>query len=583
LGLSLILALGVLLALGVVLSNRLPGVARASGPLNQFWVEDFSAPIDPAKYYVQATTGSGVISNDSFLLTQDATSQRSRIWYSYTHTLMTEFTATFRLNFGNSFSPTLHAGGDGIVFAICPHYLYELPRSSGLTDAQCPGGYLLDFDTNESFSYPTNEDRVYVAFEDQAERLAQQDVADLEKGLWYTATVEFNMGTMNVALNGSRVITDAHLPDYVPFWGYFGFAANTSGAWNPQQVDDIQVYVAPAQAGQQNEILVDRNFGPATPGWGVTATNSITRAMWMVEPRGSVQVNSGTYATTWVMPLINGGRYTPTLWLRPRVSIRGSGPWATTLDGQGLNRTVWGDYNISASEVFSGFTVQGGHAYDWRTQAGGGLDLWAGTEKIVNCRIIGNAGLWGGGVALLQSNATLINLMVVDNQAQYYGSGIYVLASTGPRLLNNTIAHNLDARSSGVYITGTSTAAMTNTILAGETTGVFAAVASSHATLHATLWGAGAWANAVDTGGLGSIQDGLHNSGDPAFVNAAAGDYHIGANSPARNWAANLAEVSYDIDDQRRIYDEDYWPDVGADEYQPFVGNERLYLPLLTH
>jgi len=584
LGLSLVLALGVLVALGVALADRLPGVAHADGTLSPFWAEDFSTPIDPAKYYVYGTSGAGVINSGSFLLTPYSYSQYSRIWYTNTLAYINEFTTSFRLNFGQYIT----SGGDGIVFGMCPHYSYKPapvppPATDGLVDAMCPGGYLLDFDTFEG-SLGEEPDRVYVAYENQNARLIQQDLGFRLTG-WRTVSVEFEQGDINVTVDTTPVIVAAHIPGYVPFWGYFGFAADTGGSGrgrNEQRVDDIQVY-ATAPGPAQSEIWVDDDFGPATPGWGVTATNSVTQAMWLVEPPGTVRVLTGTYPTTWDMPLVNGGHYMPTLWMRPGVAILGSGPWATTLDGQNRNRTVVGGYwALDNTDVFSGFTVQGGHAYDWHTQAGGGLDLWAGIEKIVNCRVINNAGLWGGGVALLQSNVTLINLMVADNQAQYSGSGVYLIASSS-RLLYNTVAHNLDTHSSGVYADNAATAALTNTIVASETTGVYAA-AGSHVTVHDILWGDGAWANTNNTDGPGSI-GGIATtlSGDPAFLNPSAGDYHIGASSAARNWATNIPDVRYDIDGQPRNVSQGELPDLGADEYVVFVGNERQYLPMLTH
>jgi hypothetical protein len=585
-----------------VLSDRQAGVAQAdSVSLSPFWVENFSTPIDPARYYVKGTSGAGVIQSGYFVLTPFTYSQRSRIVYSNTLTLMDEFTATFRAYFGTFGA----AGGDGIAFAWCPHYSYKpapiaAALTDGLVDAMCPGGYILDFDTFEGHFegtppvYVDEPDRVYVAYEHQSARLIQRDLGfDLERTGWHTIYVNFANGDIGVTIDITPVIVSGHIPGYVPFWGYFGFAADTGGsqrARNEQRVDDVQVYASTPGPGQP-EIVVDDDFSPLSPGWGLTATNTLSQAMWMVRPPGQVRVLPGTYLTTWLMPLATGGYYTPTFWLRPGVAVRGSGPFATALTAQNRNRVVVGNYSdLVATDVFSGFTVQGGNPYDWRTQVGGGIDLWGGTEKIVNSRVINNIGYWGGGVALVQSDATLINLMVAGNQVAnnpaFYGSGVYVnstvLNGSGPRLIYNTIARNLDSKSTGVYVENGATVGMTNTILAGEATGVFAA-SGTHTTLYATLWGAGTWANAANTGGSGSIQDNLSQPGDPGFVDPNNGDYHIGADSPARNWASTIPGVNYDVDNQLRVTGDDPLPDVGADEYRPFVGNERVFVPLLTH
>ena len=80
-----------------------------------------------------------------------------------------------------------------------------------------------------------------------------------------------------------------------------------------------------------------------------------------------------------------------------------------------------------------------------------------------------------------------------------------------------------------------------------------------------TLWGSGTWANTTDTSGTGSVSIGTENlHGDPAFVSAATGDYHLTQSSAAIDQGAP-SEVDTDIDQQARPNGSA--PDIGADEW----------------
>ena len=99
----------------------------------------------------------------------------------------------------------------------------------------------------------------------------------------------------------------------------------------------------------------------------------------------------------------------------------------------------------------------------------------------------------------------------------------------------------------------------TNTIVGGHATGLSVTYpASSTVTMDYTLW----YNNTTDySGGVGHTND---RSGDPAFVNPAAWDYHIGSGSAALDMGVN-AGVTDDIDGDARPQGSGY--DIGADEY----------------
>jgi uncharacterized repeat protein (TIGR01451 family) len=173
----------------------------------------------------------------------------------------------------------------------------------------------------------------------------------------------------------------------------------------------------------------------------------------------------------------------------------------------------------------------------------------------------------GGGAVIDQySDAVLANNLIAGNQVQDQASGLYIRAST-VRLLHNTIANNSGGDGSGVYVAmidGTtlltdSTVALTNTIIVSQTVGVTVTTGST-VTLNSTLW----HGNTTDWGGAGTINTSNDYTGNPAFINPTAGDYHLGPTSAAIDKGINAGVVN-DIDGQPRPQGGGY--DLGADEY----------------
>ena len=196
---------------------------------------------------------------------------------------------------------------------------------------------------------------------------------------------------------------------------------------------------------------------------------------------------------------------------------------------------------------------------------GGGLAL-GGRATFEGVKFHNNtAGRDGGGVHFAGStvNATLVNSVLVHNQASRWGSGLYI--GGGPhRFVHTTIAGNLGGDGSGIHVAGEdSTVALTNTILVSHTVGISVA-AGNTATLNATLWGAGTWANLDDWGGAGAIHTDTNLWGDPAFVDPDAKDYHIRRNSVAVDAGVDSG-ISKDIDGDPRPMGYGY--DLGADEF----------------
>jgi uncharacterized repeat protein (TIGR01451 family) len=204
-------------------------------------------------------------------------------------------------------------------------------------------------------------------------------------------------------------------------------------------------------------------------------------------------------------------------------------------------------------------------------QSGGGASLFDSSDMTLKGnRIYDNAseGIGGGLRINNYTDLTLANNIVADNRltsGSGNGAGVYI-NSSDVRLLHTTLAHNTGGAGSGIYVSAGMyegrVVTLTNTILVSQTVGVYAKD-SSTATLEATLWGTGTWANGQDTGGAGTVFSSTNIFGDPGFVDYANGDYHITGVSAARNAGVD-AGVLDDVDGDSRLFAPP--PDLGADE-----------------
>ena len=213
-------------------------------------------------------------------------------------------------------------------------------------------------------------------------------------------------------------------------------------------------------------------------------------------------------------------------------------------------------------------------------------DNFAGNDRgpltLFNCKgyvtrntITGNDSARNAGLYLDHgAPITVANNIIAGNNAMYDwlpdNSAVRVRGGES-RFLHNTIARN--ALAYGIRVDDGGTAALTNTILLSHTFGI-SVTAGSTASLEGTLWGSGAWANATDWGGAGTIITGAINLwGNPIFMNPAAADYHIRAGSAALDAGVNTP-ITTDVDGDPRPAGAG--PDIGADEIP-----SRLWLPLI--
>ena len=153
---------------------------------------------------------------------------------------------------------------------------------------------------------------------------------------------------------------------------------------------------------------------------------------------------------------------------------------------------------------------------------GGGVYLEETTVSMDGNKIIGNKALGsiyavGGGVRLNRCSAyTITNNVIAENSAGIKGSGIAIHGSTG-RLINNTVARNLQGDGVGIFLQNSGSAELVNTIIVSNTVGISVETGTS-AVMRATLWGSGSWANLTDWGGSGALARSVDLWGDPLFV-----------------------------------------------------------------
>lgn len=206
---------------------------------------------------------------------------------------------------------------------------------------------------------------------------------------------------------------------------------------------------------------------------------------------------------------------------------------------------------------------------------GGGIYLESSPALLDSNVILGNSATNGGGLYLELSGARAVNNIIAQNQASAVGSGIYNLASS-PDFLHSTIAANTGGVGIGVFVEHSSpvfsTMRLTNTIISDHEVGL-TVKAGDTAILNGTVW----YNNVSHWSGPGVVDTNNDTFGDPNYVNASAGDYHIEAPSTAVD-SGVASGVPEDIDNDARPVHTNY--DVGADEfYQPGLNATLVSFP----
>ncbi len=188
---------------------------------------------------------------------------------------------------------------------------------------------------------------------------------------------------------------------------------------------------------------------------------------------------------------------------------------------------------------------------------GGGLYLNGGANALDRLSFLNNQAAAGGGISVeAGAGGTLVNSLLAANSALGgSGAAVYLNTSGAFTIRHATIAAPSLSPASAIYLNDGSLTAE-NTILAWHNTGLVRAGGS--ALLQTPLF----FANSANTLGSGITVNGPV-SGDPAFFNPPAGDYHLGVSSQAFNTALNVG-VASDFDGDVRP--QGGQPDIGYDE-----------------
>jgi predicted outer membrane repeat protein len=164
------------------------------------------------------------------------------------------------------------------------------------------------------------------------------------------------------------------------------------------------------------EVWVDDNYGPGTPGWGVTHFAKIQDAINMVLPGSTIHVASGVYTENIVIT-------------KDRLQILGAGIRGSFIDGQGLGSVISASF-IGSETVIDGFTILNGSGADhlgFGVKLGGAVYLNnVDFPRISNCEFTSNTADSGGGIYCRYSTVHLIDCRFYNNDALgtgYYGRG----------------------------------------------------------------------------------------------------------------------------------------------------------------
>ena len=307
----------------------------------------------------------------------------------------------------------------------------------------------------------------------------------------------------------------------------------------------------------------------------------------------------------------------------------GTTPDQVILDGDNAFAPVLSLVDENPDHLNSAFTVQGitirnGKMQEW-DQNGGGLCVSSkGDVTVKSCIITANTGDDGGGVAIWSDYGwvTFINNIVTNNVAMDDGGGVDIGAETiilkrniieknkatedggGLRIgissitgnitcKNNIIAENTGRHGGGIQFLADSIDFINNTVTKNNGQmggGVYLVGETSGSTAHFynnIIWGntAGEGADIYNkpTEPIGFVraynndyqfisgdafeETGANIDADPLFVNPAAHDYHLSANSPCIDKGTADAPELPDTDFEGNPRIVGSAPDIGADEY----------------
>jgi hypothetical protein len=238
--------------------------------------------------------------------------------------------------------------------------------------------------------------------------------------------------------------------------------------------------------------------------------------------------------------------------------------------------------------VDSRATLSSCRMLDNSAHGGGGLYCLGVSPTLINCEVSGNTAEYGGGIFGYVCNPRLESCRIFGNRANS-GGGIrldYDHWLGVPWLVNCRIFHN-SAWEAGALYTYDCDLAMVNCTVVGNADGPAVVYQAQYAEYHKpSILNTIVWGNAPGQHAIrnaipqltishslissvdGGYQDiGGNIAGDPLFVNAGKGDFHLLPGSPCIDAGLNDASIvpSTDMDGEYRPFGTS--ADIGADEY----------------
>ncbi len=179
--------------------------------------------------------------------------------------------------------------------------------------------------------------------------------------------------------------------------------------------------------------------------------------------------------------------------------------------------------------VVDGFTIRNGKG------VGNSLDGWGGgiycensSPRIINNIITGNLSYWAGGILCVSSSPMIINNVIAGNSANW-GGGI-LCKDSSPTIINNTITENVAAHG-GAFFCLSSSPEIINTILwNNRPQEIYFGTGSSPSQVSVSYSDVRGGQAGIDGFGVVNWGDGNIDV-DPAFADAASGNYHLSDSS----------------------------------------------------